>query len=147
MAGHVRKFTGIQLATSVGASGTITTKAVPSRFARMVVFLWKSTTNEAPASAACNYGESTTTLNANAVFFSGAGGGYAVRGNVGARLDQGGATFGLLNPDGKIMAQYTQGQLTAGAGGLAGVISCDAFVLYDSEADLARAEQVGLVEG
>ena len=141
MAAHVVKFPSITLsATFVGASGSISTQKFPMFLAREVIVVWKSTTAESAASAVIN-GASAS----GATFLSLSGIGYATKGAVATGLNTGGVGIGLVMTDGKIMHGWGQAVLTAGAGGLAGVVSADVWVVYDTEEDIRRAEQVGVV--
>jgi len=141
MAGHVVKFPNITLsATTIGIGGTITTQRFPMLFAREVMVLWKSVAADVPASATVNGAGAS-----GATFLSLSAIGYAVKGAVASALNTGGVPIGIVCTDGKVLHAWGQGSITAAGTALTGPVTADVWVLYDTEEDIRRAEQVGVV--
>lgn len=147
MAGHVRVFNGVQKATTAAANATVATTWIPAKFASQVVLRVRSTTAETAASMTFNVanGSDTNTMTA----LSATAQGYVVRGTgAAAALDRsGGQSVYLAATDASRLIYHDRiaGIVTAPAGGLAGPLTMDIEVYYNSEADFLRAGQAEAV--
>lgn len=143
MAGHIRVFSGVQKATTAGANATVLTTWIPAKFASQVVLRVRSATGETAASMAfqVSNGSDPATMTG----LSSTGHGYVVRGTgTGAALDRsGGQSIYLAATDASRLIYHDRiaGSVTAPAGGLAGALTMDVEVYYNTEADFIRAGQ------
>lgn len=141
MAGHVKRYTAVQTATTIAASGTMTTKRVPCKYALMVIARVSSGTSEALASAVFNIANGSAQTPVTT-----AGQGLTEEGTLPVTLSQADGQKRYLRYQNGLPIPYDWAMLvcTASAGGIAGPLNVDIEVYYASEADYQRAEQVGL---
>jgi len=134
MAGHIRRFTNANVATT-GAS--ITSKRIPCYGARSVVARVTSGTAEGVATAAFAVCPGSTNVGAST-----GGQGYTERGSMPNTLTFGPATRQLSVADGALLIFHPWCEITiTHASSFTGPINIDFDVFYDSEAAMQRGEQ------
>jgi hypothetical protein len=127
---------GVAGPQNLAAATVYSTAGVPTKGARAIVFRFKATNANAPASASINVGNSP--LRAELFLSPGSIGYSGVLGNAGVRADQtGGNTIALFssNARGIFFHDYAQVSITSHATLQINGFSVDAEVWYDHDAD------------